>query len=223
MPAAQQPMDVAAGAVPQLDFAVTGAAAERHSAVPTLNFSLRVAREGGGPVKSVLLDAQIQIAARRRSYGEAEQAWLVELFGTPDRWSTTLRTLLWTRTTLVVPPFTDATEVTLPVACSYDLEVNASGYLSGLTDGEVPLEFLFSGSVFYAGPNGMLQTARIAWDREAEYRLPVSVWREAMDRHFPDAAWVRLGRPAWDRLRAYKAEHGLRTLEDAVDRLMGAR
>jgi hypothetical protein len=49
----------------------------------------------------------------------------------------------------------------------------------------------------------------------------VSVWREAMDRHFPGAAWLRLGRPAFDGLRAYKAEHGLHTLEDAVQRLLG--
>lgn len=223
MAALSQPMDAPAGAVPQLSFRIRGAAAERYSAAPTLNFALGIERAGGGPVRSILLDVQVQIAARRRAYGEAEQAWLVELFGTPDRWGTTLRTLLWTRTTLVVPPFSDSTEVTLPLACSYDLEVNAASYLSGLEDGEVPLEFLFSGSVFYAGPGGMLQTARIAWDREAEYRLPVRVWREAMDRHFPGAAWLRLGRPAFDRLRAYKAEHGLRTLEDAVERLMGER
>jgi Family of unknown function (DUF6084) len=221
MSAVPQPIGAPAGEVPQLSFRVNDATPERYSAAPTLNFALAVEREGGGPVRSILLDVQLQIAARRRAYGEAEQAWLVELFGTPDRWGTTLRTLLWTRTTLVVPPFSDTTEVTLPVACSYDLEVNASSYLSGVEDGAVPLEFLFSGSVFYAGPGGMLQTARISWDREAEYRLPVSTWRAAMDRHFPGAAWVRLGRPAWDRLRAYKAEHGLRTLEDAVERLMG--
>jgi hypothetical protein len=218
-----QPIGVPADAAPDLSFGVTGVEAERYSAVPTLNFALAVAREGGGAVRSVLLDTQIQIAARRRSYGQAEQAWLVELFGTPERWGTTLRTLLWTRTTLVVAPFTDATEVVLPVACSYDLEVNASSYLSALEQGEVPLEFLFSGSVFYAGANGMLQTARISWEREAEYRLPVSVWREAMDRHFPRAAWLRVDRPTFDRLRAYKAAHGLRTLEDAVERLLGAQ
>jgi hypothetical protein len=200
---------------------VRDAVAERYSATPTLNFALQIQRAGGGPVRSILLDTQIQIAARRRSYGDAEQAWLVELFGTPERWSTTLRTLPWTRTTLVVPPFTDATEVTIPVPCSYDLEANADNYLSGLESGEVPLEFLFSGSVFYAAEGGMLQTARIPWDSEAEYRLSVSVWREAMDRHFPGAAWLRLGRPAYERLRAYKAEHGLRTLEDAVVRLVG--
>jgi hypothetical protein len=216
-----QSFGASTGAVPELSFQVTGAVAERYSVAPTLSFVLSVARAGGGSVRSILLDTQIQIAARQRPYGEAEQTWLAELFGTPDRWSTTLRTLLWARTTLVVPPFTDSAEVTLPVACSYDLEANAANYLSGLQDGEVPLEFLFSGSVFYAGADGMLQTARISWEHEAQYLLPVSVWREAMDCHFPDCAWLRLGRPAFDRLRAYKAEHGLRTLEDAVERLMG--
>lgn len=221
MPAVPLPIDASAGAIPELSFEIAEVAAERYSAAPTLNFALNIERAGGGLVRSILLDTQIQIAARRRPYGEAEQAWLIELFGTPDRWGTTLRTLLWTRTTLVVPPFTDATQINLPIACSYDLEVNASSYLSGLQEGEVPLEFLFSGSVFYAGPGGMLQTARISWEKEADYRLPVSVWREAMDRHFPGSAWLRLGRPAFDRLRAYKAEHGLRTLEDAVERLLG--
>jgi Family of unknown function (DUF6084) len=221
MSAAAQPLGSSAGTAPELAFRVTGASAERYSAAPSLNFALSVQRAGGGSVRSILLDTQIQIAARRRPYREAEQARLVELFGTPERWGTTLRTLLWTRTTLVVPPFTDSTEVTLPVECSYDLEASAANYLSGLQDGEVPLEFLFSGSVFYAGPGGALQTTRISWDREAEYRLPVSVWREAMDLHFPDAAWLRLARPAFDRLRAYKAKHGLRTLEDAIERLLG--
>ncbi len=221
MPPAPQPLDAAAQAIPDLAFSVPDATAERYSVAPALNFALRIERVGGGPVRSILLDTQIQIAARRRPYGEDEQAWLAELFGTPERWGTTLRTLLWTRTTLVVPPFADVAEVELQVPCSYDLEVNANSYLAGLRDGEVPLEFLFSGSIFYAGPGGMLQTARICWDREAEYRLPVRVWREAMDRHFPGAAWLRLGRPSFDRLRAYKAEHGLRTLEDAVERLLG--
>ncbi|MCW3031851.1 MAG: hypothetical protein JWM60_196, partial [Solirubrobacterales bacterium] len=118
MQARPQPIEAIDSGVPQLSFAVGGAAVERHAAAPTLNFALQIEREGGGPVRSILLDAQIQIAARRRPYGEAEQRTLVELFGTPERWGTTLRTLLWTRTTLVVPPFTDTAEIVVPVACS---------------------------------------------------------------------------------------------------------
>ena len=102
-------------------------------------------------MRSVLLDVQIQIAARRRGYDAGAHDRLFELFGPVADWGTTLRTLLWTRTTLVVPAFEGSTVVDLDVPCRYDLEVAASRYLDALADGEVPLEFLFSGSVFYTG------------------------------------------------------------------------
>ncbi len=223
MRAEPQPIELAPVAPPELSFAVGDAAAERHGAGPAVNFTLAIERTSGAPVRSIMLDAQIQIAARRRPYSPEERVALLELFDTSERWATTLRTLLWTRTTAIVPPFSEKTEVQLQVPCSYDIEASAANYLAGLRAGEVPLELLFSGSVFYAGPGGMLQTARIAWDREAEYRLPVAVWREAMDRHFPGCAWLRLERPAFDALRAYKAEHGLRTLGDAVAQLLRER
>jgi hypothetical protein len=34
----------------------------------------------------------------------------------------------------------------MPVTCTYDLEVVAAKYFYALEDGEVPLEFLFSGT-----------------------------------------------------------------------------
>ena len=34
--------------------------------------------------------------------------------------------------------------------------------------------------------------------------MPVTVWREAMDVHFPGQAWLRLERGAYDRLAAYR-------------------
>jgi hypothetical protein len=168
----------------------------------------------------VLLDTQIQIAARRRGYDDAAQERLLELFGTPERWGTTLRTLPWSRVTLVVPPFEQGTVVDLDLPCSYDLEVTAARYFAALGDGEVPLEFLFSGSVFYANPEGLLQTARIAMTEEAEYALPVRVWRETMERHFPDSAWLRLGRDSFERLQAYKSREALASWDDAVDSLL---
>jgi hypothetical protein len=207
-------------AVPQLAFAVLDAARAQHTAVPTLRFTLRVDSLGGEPIRSVLLDTQVQIAARRRHYDDAARDRLFELFGAPGDWGSTLRTLLWTRTTLVVPPFTHSTVVELPVTCTYDLEVVASRYLDALGDGEVPLEFLFSGTVFYAGAGGQLQAARISWEGDAEYRMPVAVWRATMDRYFPGSAWVRLPRDAFDRLCAYKARHALPSWEATIDALL---
>lgn len=211
------------GAVPALAFAVQGAQTMRHAAAPTLSFALRVDRSGGGTVRAILLDVQIQIAARRRRYDAGEQERLYELFGAPEGWSSTLRTLLWTRTTVVVPPFENDTVVEVPVACSYDLEVAASRYFDALADGVVPLELLFSGSVFYTGPDGALQTARLPWEHEATYRLPVAVWKETMERHFPGSAWLRLQRESYDRLRDYRARHGLASWEQTVDALLQGR
>jgi hypothetical protein len=210
----------APGAIPQLALAVSDAARLEHAAVPTLRFALRVT-SAGAAVRSVLLDIQIRIAATRRAYSHESDDRLFELFGAREDWGTTLRSLLWTRTTLVVPPFTDATEVDLLVPCTYDLEVSAAKYFDALRDGDVPLEFLFSGSVFYAGADGRLQTARLSWELEAEYRLPVAVWRATMDAHFPGSAWLRLDRETHDRLVAYKSRRALPTWAEVVDELLG--
>jgi hypothetical protein len=202
---------------------VEGAAPVQHAAAPTLRFALRVGTLAGEEVRSILLDVQIQIAARRRGYDDDAMERLFELFGPPAAWGTTLRTLLWSRTTLVVPPFTGSTAVGLDVPCSYDLEVVASRYFDALEGGEVPLEFLFSGSVFFTGAGGLLQTTRIPWEHEAGYRLPVRVWRETLEAHFRDTAWLRLRKTSFDRLAAYKARHALASWDDALDTLLEAR
>jgi hypothetical protein len=207
-------------AIPELAFAVTGAGPVRHAAAPTLSFALRIDRASGGSVRAILLDIQVQIAARRRRYDAADQERLYELFGAPEGWGSALRTLLWTRTTVVVPPFDDGTVVEVPVVCTYDLEVAAARYFDGLEDGEVPLDFLFSGSVFYRGSGGALQTARLPWEHEASYRLPVAVWRETIERHFPGSAWLRLSRDSYERLRAYRSRHALGSWEAVVDTLL---
>jgi hypothetical protein len=211
-------MAVSPATAPELAFAVEGAEPLAHAAVPTLRFSLRV--ESDLPVRSVLLDVQVQIAARRRPYDEAAHERLFELFGPTENWGTSLRTLLWTRTTLVVPPFSAAAVVDLDIPCSYDLEVLASRYFDALQDGDVPLEFLFSGTVFAGTP---LQVTRISWEKEAEYRLPVAVWKETLERHFRGTAWLRLGKPAFDRLSAYKSRHALASWDEAIDGLLEER
>jgi hypothetical protein len=211
---------VDAGSVPELTFAMQGAAPVAFAAAPTLALALRIDRVAGPAVRSILLDVQVQIAARRRAYGERAQERLPDLFGPVADWASGLHTVLWTRLTHVVHAFADETTVDLLVPCTYDLEVSASRYLDALDDGEVPLELLFSGSVFYAAADGRLQTARLSWEHEAEYRLPVAVWREAMERHFPGCAWVRLDRERYDRLAAYRARHALGRWEEVVDALL---
>jgi len=215
------PIGVPTGAesAPALTFTVEGAQAVRWAVVPTLRFALRV-DSGGAAIRSLMLNVQLRIAAAERGYDESEQERLGELFGTPDRWSTTLKGLLWTHTTLVISPFQGETVVDLDVPCTYDFDVTASKYLAALQDGEVPLELLFSGTVFHRDAAGRLSVSRISWDREAPYRMPVAVWRETMDFHFPGVAWLRLERETFDRLAAYKARHTLLSWETAITALL---
>jgi Family of unknown function (DUF6084) len=211
------------GSLPQLAFRVEEASALEHAAAPTLRFGLRIDAPDGERIRSILLHTQVQIAARRRRHEPAEEDRLFELFGERERWGSTLRTLPWLRTTQVVPGFTGTTTLDLEVPCTYDFDVAASRYLHALEDGEVPLELLFSGTVFYAGASGLLQTAQIAWDREAEYALPVAVWRDTMERYFPGTAWLRLRSSTFDRLHAYRSRNALTSWEDAIDSLLDGK
>jgi hypothetical protein len=210
----------APGAIPDLDFRVEGAGPQEYAAVPTIVFQLRIESSGGQAIRSTLLDSQIQISARGRDYDAADQESLADLFGSPERWGTTLRVLPWVRTTRVVPGFEGSTIVELPVVCTYDLDVIASRYFSGLRGGEVPLEFLFSGTVFYSGAGGALQTARISWEKEAAYRLPVEVWRQTMERHFPGTAWLRVSSETYDRLSTERARRGDADFEGTLGSLL---
>jgi hypothetical protein len=189
-------------------------------AVPTLAFDLSVTSVRGHAIRSVLLDVQLQIAARMRAYDDEEQDALVELFGTPDRWGSTLATVPWTRVTTVLPAFEGETLAEIVVPCTYDLEVKASRYLNAVRTGTVPLELLFNGTVFFAGEGGALQTAMIGWDKEAHYELPAATWRAAIDDHFPDVAWLRLARESFDRLTAYRSRRQLAGWEETIDSLL---
>jgi len=210
-----------AQSVPALTFSVEGAEAVRYAAAPTVSFRLRV--ESDGDVRSLMLAAQVRIAAPARGYDEATQARLVDLFGDPEDWGRTLRSLLWTNTTLLVPGFSGATTVDLAIPCTYDFEVAASKYLYAVEDGVVPLELLFSGSVFFAGPDGALRTARISWESETSFRMPVSVWRDAVEAHFPNSAWLRVHSEVFDRLVAYRNARTLPTWEAVLEELLEGR
>jgi Family of unknown function (DUF6084) len=208
--------------MPDLDFGVENAEVLEFAAVPSLLFKLRIENLEEEPIRSVALNTQIRIATTQRHYAATEQERLLEVFGEPHRWRNTLRSLLWTHTTLQVPPFSGGTVVDMPVPCTYDLEVAGAKYFYALEDGEVPLEFLFSGTVFYAGEGGRLQVARISWEKEAEFRLPIQVWKEMMERYFPNSAWIRLRKDAFDRLYDYKVRMGLPSWEAAVEALLRA-
>ena len=160
------------------------------------------------------------IEATRRRYSAGDQAALVDLFGEPERWGHSLRSLLWTHASVIVPSFTGTTLVELQLPCTYDLNVASAKYFSALEEGEVPLCLLFSGTIFYRAADAALQVAQIPWDKEASYRLPVRVWQEVMDLYFPNSAWLSLRKDVFERLVEYKSRNGLPTWEHAIDNLL---
>jgi hypothetical protein len=167
-----------------------------------------------------MLTAQIRVAVARRAYDQDEQQRLADLFGPAERWDQTAKSLYWTHTTVVIPPFEQRTQAGALVPCTYDFDVAIAKYFYGIERGTIPVELLFSGSIFYDNANGVLQTARINWDSEADYRLPVSVWQEMMEHYFPQSLWMRIRREAFDRLYAYKVRHAFPTWEQALNTLL---
>lgn len=209
--------------VPDLSFVVEAVEALTYAASPRLVFKLRVEDAGGrAPIHSIALRCQIQIEATRRRYDAQDHERLLDLFGTPERWSRTVRAMLWDHVSVVVRPFTGSTLVDLPVPCSFDFNVAGTKYFYALEDGEVPLAFLFSGTVFYAAEQGGMQVAQIPWDVEARFRLPVRVWKEMMEHYYPNSAWLSLRKDVFDRLYRYKARRGLPTWEETLDSLLAA-
>ncbi|MBA3428507.1 MAG: hypothetical protein H0U07_08050 [Actinobacteria bacterium] len=166
------------------------------------------------------LNAQLRLDATRRSYEPGDEKLLVELFGRRERWGQTLRSLLWTHATVTVPRFVGETRVELHVPATYDFEVVAAKYLNALSGGDVPLELLFSGTLFFPGADGRLQAAPISWELEARTVLPVSVWREAIDNAFPGSAWLRVSQDSFDRLWSYRAQRALPSWEATLDGLL---
>ena len=203
----------------ELTFAVTDVVPERFAAAPNLLARIRVEETTGARVHALALRAQIRIEPQRRRYDDTEERALLDLFGDRSRFAQTLKPFAWLHASTVAQGFTGATEFDLPMPCTYDFEVAGTTYLHALRDGEIPLIFLFSGTVFGRGATGFSVT-QVPWDAEARYRMPVAVWRDLMTANFPGTEWVRMRRDTVDALAHYRHVRGLTSWDDAVTSLL---
>ena len=203
----------------ELVFDWIGARAERYSAVPSLTLSLQISETTGQPVDAIALRCQIRIEPQRRRYSEAEAERLHDLFGDTSRWADTLKPLQFTTVSVMVPGFSGRTQLDLPVPFTYDLEIASTRYFASLDDGAAPLLLLFSGTVF-ANVDGRLQVQQVPWSKEISCGLPAKVWRESVDAHFPDSAWVTMRRDTLDELMRFKTRHALPTWDATLRALL---
>jgi len=207
--------------VPDLSFRVMGADAPSHTATPVLHFKLAVRNaDPEEPIQAIMLRCQMRIEPAARQYSDGEKGKLLDLFGEPSRWAQTLRSMLWTHSDVVVPPFRGEIEVDLPAECTFDLTIASAKYFDALEGGEAPLLLLFSGTVFYESGDGRIQITQIPWSKETAYRLPVSAWKNMIDAHYPNTAWLCLRRDVFERLHRYKVERGLPTWEQTLESIL---
>lgn len=209
--------------MPDLSFRIGDVRAMPLAAVPTLAARLHITNsQQDEPIQSIVLNCQFQLQPLGRPYSAAEEARLLDLFGERDRWGQTMKPLHWMTFVAKVPPFTGETAVDLPLPCSLDFDVAANKYFYGLRTGSITIDVMFSGTIFFAGDGGALRIAQVPWDREARFQLPVEIWRQAIDAHYPESAWLRLPRESFDRLYQYKVRRGLPIWQQVIDELLNA-
>jgi hypothetical protein len=202
-----------------VDFVCTGAKPDVSAATPTISLRLNVKETSGARVHALILRCQLRIEPQRRRYDDREAEAVRDLFGERARWGDSLKPIQLAFVNHVVPTFVGEIDVDLALPCSYDFEIAANKYLYALDEGEVPLLMLFSGTIFSGGPAD-ITVQPIPWHKEASFRLPVEVWKQTMDMHFPGSAWLRLGRETFDALHRYRIGQELMTWDDAIERLL---
>jgi hypothetical protein len=212
---------VASDQPPEVEFAVLGARPVKYAAAPMLALDLEVTETAGRQVYMLALSVQLMIEPARRAYDDDAHERLVELFGAPERWAVTTRSLVWAALDVVVPAFTGRTTVTVPLACHFDLELAAAKYLHSLTDGEAPLALHFNGMVYYPSADGGLQIVLLPWSNSIGFRMPVRVWHETIEHYYPGTGWVGLRSETLQALQRAKLARGLATLDDTVTALLG--
>jgi hypothetical protein len=121
-----------------------------------------------------------------------------------------------------VQGFTGETETELALPCTYDLEVIGARYLHALDAGEVPLNLLFSGTIFTKGATGF-EVEQVPWACEARWALPVRVWRDMIDAFFPNSGYVRVSADVLKELAAFRARHDLISWDETMRRLLEGR
>jgi hypothetical protein len=213
----------AAGGVPATitpEFAVLGVEVVEDAAAPTVRFRLGVSEASQREIFTIALTAQINVEPARRDHDAATRERLVDLFGEPERWPATTHPFVWAQATTLVPSFTGAGMFTLPVPTTFDLDIAAARYFSSLPDGEVPLAFHFSGSILLRGEDGRVQVVSVPWSCTTTWRMPIAIWRELMQRHYPGRSWVGLQEDTVERLMEYRREHGLHSFDACVERML---
>ncbi len=207
--------------MPDLKFEIISSEVKQFAIAPTLSFKLQITNATvNEEVYAAALKCQVMVEAIKRTYDANAKDRLHELFGEPFRWDETLKSFFWTIINVPVPRFTDKTVVEVTIPCSEDQATAAGKYFYAVSDGHIPLAFLFSGTLFYKDAEGNLQVLLIPWEKEAFCKMPASLWQNMMDIYFPNCRWLRVTKETYNKLINFKAKSAYPTIEAALESLL---
>lgn len=203
----------------ELVFDCIGAHADPYAAAPSIALQLKIMETSGERIDAIALRCQIRVEPHRRRYSAEEAEALHDLFGDTGRWNETLKPLQLANLSTMVRGFTGNTTHELELPLTYDMEIASTKYFASLTDGTIPLLMLYSGTVF-GTVDGRPRVSQVPWSKESTFRLPVEVWRGAMDAFFPNRTWLTVTPETLDRLRRFKSRRALPTFDSTVTALL---
>lgn len=218
------PVEPAASASdrPDPEIEILAARAVERGMAPEVEFEAEITDRSGRDVHLAALTVTIEIEPARRSYDERARELLGQLFGEGGAWSASTRNVRVARVAALAGPFSGEGRLTITVPMGFDLEVAAGSYLYSLDGGEAPLRFHFNGTIYYRGDDGLLQLIQLPWDRSSRFRMPVDVWRRAIEAHYPDTGWIALDEETIERLRRHRAAVGAHSFAEVIAGLLDA-
>jgi hypothetical protein len=179
--------------MPELDFSIEGAHVLSSGAQAAIGLCVQiVVTPPETHVYSLSLNYDVRIDAVRRRYTDEEQRHLISLFGPIGNWCRTLHALPWLSGTAQVPAFIGQRLIDVSLPCRGEINPVVARYFDALAAGDVLLVASFSGAGFVASDSLPLQMSRIPWDRQATFRLPLGLWREAREHRCQEESAVHL-------------------------------
>ena len=209
--------------MPDLSFQIEAASVVPFAASPTHRISSSTINNAvpDEAIHTIALRCQIQIEVTRRRYTPEEQERLLDLFGKPDRWSQTLRSLLWThanrgcsrfrrdraRTSICRFPAPSTSMSRRPSISRGSPMATSRCSCSSAAPSSTRRRQPPAGRAHLVGSGSTIQAA-------------CKMWREMMDAYYPNSAWLNLRRDVFDRLYRYKMQHGIPTWEQALEQIL---
>lgn len=207
--------------MPDLVFEIISSQVKPYAAMPSLAFQLKITNKTENEeVYAAALKCQVMIEATKRKYNEQEKDRLHELFGESYRWHETLRSFVWTIINIPVPRFTGSKTLEVIISCSEDQALASGKYFYAVESGNIPLNFLFSGTLFYKNAEGNLQVTLVPWEKEALHKMPAGLWADMMEEYFPNTRWLKVQKEVYDKLVQYKSQTAFATLQHCLESVL---